>query len=273
MADYFIGDLQGCFEGFKRALAEVEFNPSKDTLWLTGDLIARGEDSRRTLKYVYKKQDSIRTVLGNHDLHFLAVVNGLKRANPKDNLESLINHEKCSLYVDWLRQQPLIQRLPNDEGYMTHAGLSPQWSAKQAVKYAKAVSEELKSDGYQDFLPLMYGTKPSLWSKELSHLEKLKYSVSAFTRMRFCHANNGELDFINKGHPSKVDETEGLKPWYEFETERFDKNKWVFGHWASLMADTKNSNVIGLDTGYIWGGYLSVLNWQTKELIKVHHQK
>lgn len=271
MADYFIGDIQGCYAGLQKALATVEFNPSKDTLWLTGDLIARGEDSHSTLKYLYKHSDSIRTVLGNHDLHFLAVANGLKRVNPKDRLSSLLDSDKLPKYVDWLRQQPLIQRLPNKSGYMSHAGLAPSWSPKVAKIWAGEISEHLQSKHYLSFIPLMYGTKPALWSEQLSDNDKLRYSVSALTRMRFC-SQSGELNFDQKGSPFTLssDLTETLIPWFEYKPQRFDKHKWIFGHWASLMGRTSHKNVIALDTGYVWGNHLTVYHWQNENFIKVY---
>lgn len=270
MADYFIGDIQGCYAGLRKALAIVEFNPAKDVLWLTGDLVARGEDSLAVLKYLYKYSDSVKTVLGNHDLHFLAVANGLKKANPKDNLTGLLNSSKLPKYLDWLRQQPLIQSLPNNSGYMTHAGLPPLWKPKTAKLWANNVSTELTADNYLSFLPLLYGNKPSLWAEEMSDDDKLRYTISALTRMRFC-SPQGELDFSQKGAPQTLDQPMSnlYIPWFQLAPKRFDKNKWIFGHWASLMGETGNKNVIALDTGFVWGNHFTILNWQTQSIIQV----
>lgn len=272
MADYFIGDLQGCYQGLEQALATVEFSPGKDTLWLTGDLVARGPDSLKVIKYLYKNQHSVKTVLGNHDLHFLAVANGLKRPNPKDLTQPLLDSKKLPVYLDWLRQLPLLLKLPEKAGYMTHAGLAPQWKAKDAKAWAENVELQLQSIDYQKFLPLMYGNKPDLWHEELSEEEKLKYAVSAFTRMRYCYTD-GRLDFSNKTAPNNLDQknSKALLPWFNYNEKRFAKKQWIFGHWASLMGNVENKNVIALDTGYVWGNYLTILHWQSGEKIKIYN--
>lgn len=277
MAHYFIGDLQGCYEGLQRALAEVDFNKSKDTLWLTGDLVARGSDSLATLAYLYKHQDSVKTVLGNHDLHLLAVANKLKKPNPKDLLQPLLASPKLGKYIDWLRQQPLIQPLPKSQGYMTHAGLPPHWSAKKAVKWAGRVSDILQSKDYVEFLTNMYGNQPDNWQLCNTRQDKLRFTVNALTRMRFC-TGSGSLDFSQKGSPAKLTTAyskanqQGLMPWFEFAPERFDNMTWVFGHWAALMGATQHKNVIALDTGYVWGNYLTVMKFKTRTFHRIEHK-
>lgn len=274
MAHYFIGDLQGCFDGLQRALSEIDFNKSKDTLWLTGDLVARGSDSLSTLNFLYKNQDSIKTVLGNHDLHLLAVANKLKKPNPKDLLQPLLDSSKLTKYVDWLRQQPLIQPLPKSQGYMTHAGLPPHWSAKKAVKWAGRVSEVLQSDDYVTFLTQMYGNQPDNWLLCKSHQDKLRFTVNALTRMRFC-TSEGSLDFSQKGSPTKLaspyskSNQHGLMPWFEFAPERFEDMTWVFGHWAALMGETKHDNIIALDTGYVWGNHMTVMKLKNRKYFQI----
>jgi len=276
MAHYFIGDLQGCFDGLQKALSEVEFNPSKDTLWLTGDLVARGPDSLSTIKYLYKHQDSVKTVLGNHDLHLLAVVNGIRKANPKDLLQPLLSSPKLNKYIDWLRQQPLIHTLPKSRGYMSHAGLPPLWTAKKALKWANNVTNILQSKDYKTFLADMYGNEPNHWHKCKTDQDKLRFTVNALTRMRFCNAS-GELDFSQKGSPDKLTnrhsttKSDGLMPWFQYQPERFENMLWVFGHWAALMGTTDNSNVIALDTGYVWGNHLSIMKLKTREISYIYN--
>jgi len=256
LAHYFIGDLQGCFDGLQRALATVAFNKSTDTLWLTGDLIARGSQSLETLDFLYKNQDCIKTVLGNHDLHFLSVANKVKKENPKDLLTPLLNSPNLSKYIDWLRLQPLLLALPDHSSYMSHAGLAPDWQIEDAIYWSQQVSEILTSENYVDFLPSMYGKKPTKWAQHLTDIDKIKYSINAFTRMRFCTLN-GELEFTHKGSPKELAD-KNLQPWFEHNKKRFDKNNWFFGHWASLMGQTNNKNVVALDTGFVWGQYLTV---------------
>jgi len=270
LSDYFIGDIQGCYSGLKRALSLVDFQKGKDTLWLTGDLVARGPDSLKTLRFLYKNSDCCRTVLGNHDLHFLAVANGIKKANPKDKLEPLLASPKLSNYIDWLRAQPLLLALPDKSGYMSHAGLPPHWKPKLAKTWAANVETQLQSKDYVSFLPLMYGNKPSLWLDDLSEQDMLRYTISALTRMRYCF-DSGELDFEFKCSPDSLEQKDAthLKPWFEFKPKRFTKNKWIFGHWASLMGTTNNDRVIALDTGYVWGNSLTMLDWQSGEKLQV----
>lgn len=277
MANYFIGDIQGCYSGLRQALAAVEFNKSKDTLWLTGDLIARGPESLQTIKFLYKHQDSIKTVLGNHDLHLLAVANGIKQANPKDLLSDLLNCKKLNTYVDWLRQYPLLLELPKQQGFMSHAGLAPNWTTDDAVYWNSQIQQQLTSDNYQTFLTNMYGNAPTIWNDALPEDEKFRFAINAFTRMRYC-TNSGELEFKQKGAPDNLNNEFNrtgenyLMPWFEFQPNRFDNIKWIFGHWASLMGQTNNDNIIGLDTGYVWGNYLSMYRLKTNKLTFVHYQ-
>jgi bis(5'-nucleosyl)-tetraphosphatase (symmetrical) len=267
MADYFVGDLQGCFDGLQQALAEVEFSSSKDILWLTGDLIARGEQSLQTLEFLYKNQDSVKTVLGNHDLHFLSVANKVKKENPKDLLTPLLQSPKLTRYIDWLRLQPLVLTLPDNSGFMSHAGLAPDWQVEDAVYWSQQVQSILMAKDYTDFLPSMYGKKPTKWHQNLSELDKIKYAINALTRMRYCSLD-GELEFDTKCAPQDLADKK-LLPWFQFNKQRFKQHKWIFGHWASLMGETKNKNIIALDTGYVWGQYLTIYELKKDSYIKV----
>lgn len=267
MAHYFIGDLQGCFDGLQQALAKVDFNSSIDTLWLTGDLIARGEQSLQTLEFLYKNQDSVKTVLGNHDLHFLSVANKVKKENPKDLLTPLLESPKLTRYVDWLRLQPLVLALPDNSGFMSHAGLPPNWQGKDAIYWSQQVQSILIAKNYVDFLPSMYGKKPTKWHEELSELDKIKYAINALTRMRYCSLDN-ELEFDTKCAPQDLID-KSLKPWFECNKQRFKQHKWIFGHWASLMGKTENENIIALDTGYVWGQYLTIYELNKNNYLKI----
>ncbi len=270
MTDYFIGDIQGCFSGLQKALATVAFNASKDTLWLTGDVIARGDDSLSTLTFIEKYSDSIRFVLGNHDLHFLALANGIKKPKKSDNLGPLLASSKCQYYADFIRQQPLVLSLPDESGYMSHAGLPPHWEAKDACFWAKQVEQELQAVSYQQLISNMYNNLPTRFGDAETHDEKLIFTINGLTRMRYCDLN-GHLNFSEKSalHQQTSDHliASTLIPWFEYQPERFESMKWVFGHWAALMGNTNHNNLIGLDTGYVWGNHLTVLNWQNDERI------
>ena len=288
MTDYFIGDIQGCFDGLQNALASVEFNFGRDTLWLTGDLVARGNNSLETMQFIEKHASSIRFVLGNHDLHFMAVAKGIKAAKKSDKLDKLLNDSRCHYYVDFLRQNPLLLELPQSAGFMSHAGLPPDWQVNDAVNWTNRFSELLKSNEYETFIANMYQNTPAKFVDSQSPLEQMIYTVNAMTRMRYC-LPDGQLEFSEKRSPkeylsarasaSAADEPlqPQLRPWFEFNPERFENIAWVFGHWASLMGETElktadstnNRQLYALDTGYVWGNYLTVLNWQSKESILI----
>ena len=267
MANYIVGDIQGCYSALEKALNVVDFNTSQDTLWLTGDLIARGPDSLETMKFVLKNEHCIQTVLGNHDLHFLSVYHQLKSVNPRDQLQPLLDYKHIEKVITWLRKQPLVVPLPNNEGYMSHAGLPPLWTSAKALKYSNKVSERLTASDYVDFLPIMYGNSPNKWDRSLSKEKKLRFAVNALTRMRYCSLD-GSLDFKQKGSPSNMVD-ESLVPWFTIEPERFSQAKWIFGHWASLMGETGNDNVIALDTGYVWGNALTIYHFESGEKIQI----
>lgn len=268
MADYFIGDIQGCFNGLQNALAEIGYCSGKDTLWLTGDLVARGENSLATIEFIIKNDSHIRTVLGNHDLHLLSVAKRVKSANPKDKLQDLLSSPNIVNICDWLRQQPLLLELPDNTGFMSHAGLPPNWSIDDAKTFAKKIHKQLVHKNYVRFLQGMYSNKPDFWQRDLSVSEQLVYAVNGLTRMRYC-TKEGKLDLSYKEAPNTLSPDSKLVPWFEFQADRFNDTKWVFGHWASLMGKSVNPNIIPLDTGYVWGNYLTVLNWQTKQTIKI----
>ncbi|MHC6647957.1 symmetrical bis(5'-nucleosyl)-tetraphosphatase [Alteromonas sp. HB246098] len=267
---YVIGDIQGCYDGLRRVLDKVKFDETNDKLFAVGDLVARGEDSLSTLRFLKSLGSQFSSVLGNHDLHLLAVVNGIRKAKKSDKLEPLLNAADLTELVDWLRQFPLAAKL-DEQSIMVHAGLYPQWSIDECVSLSNEVSNILKSDDYATFLSKMYGNTPDKWSDKLEDDERLRFIVNACTRMRFVHTD-GTLDFDNKSHPSTVSNTANstLKPWFEVEnTKLTTSQRVIFGHWAALSGHTNNSQFVGLDTGYVWGQSMTLLNLDTSALISV----
>lgn len=186
MATYLIGDVHGCYDELIALLHKVEFTPGKDTLWLTGDLVARGPGSLDVLRYVKSLGDSVRLVLGNHDLHLLAVFAGISRNKPKDRLTPLLEAPDADELLNWLRRQPLLQIDEEKKLVMAHAGITPQWDLKTAKECARDVEAVLSSDSYPFFLDAMYGDMPNNWSPELRGLGRLRFITNAFTRMRFA---------------------------------------------------------------------------------------
>ena len=207
-------------------------------------------------------------VLGNHDLHLLAVYAGIKKVKKQDQLNALLNADDVEELINWLAQQPLLQKIGNDDAYMSHAGISPQWTLTEAIEQADFVHQRLNSPERNTWLSSMYGEKPNNWSQAKSKIDKFRYTINAFTRMRYCFKNKN-LEFETKSSPlaihnnQKVDTT--LLPWYEL-SSTIDKTPWVFGHWAALMGECSHQNIYPLDTGCVWGNHLTMLRWHDKKV-------
>lgn len=269
MANYLIGDIQGCFDELQLLLEQVCFDPKKDVLWLAGDLVARGKGSLEVLRFAYQYQSNIRMVLGNHDLHLLAVAEGIRPYHPQDHTLPILNAPDKDKLLSWLRHQPLLQE--HDDFVMAHAGISPLWDLTQARQAANQVEQLLQGEHWQTLLSDMYTNEPKLWTPNLTPLEQLRYTINSFTRMRYCTLDGG-LDMHCKLPPNKLnsDQTqqEQLIPWFKLPQRKVLGKPLIFGHWAALEG-YKSLDVIGLDTGCVWGGYLTLLDWERQE----YHQQ
>ncbi|MEB6334916.1 bis(5'-nucleosyl)-tetraphosphatase (symmetrical) ApaH [Serratia rhizosphaerae] len=261
MSTYLIGDVHGCFDELQSLLAQVSFDPQQDTLWLTGDLVARGPDSLEVLRYVRSLGPAVRMVLGNHDLHLLAVYAGISRNKPKDRISPLLEAPDADELINWLRRQPVLQVDERQKLVMAHAGITPQWDLDTAKMCAREVEAVLSSDSYPLFLDAMYGDMPNNWTPQLSGLARLRFSTNALTRMRYCFPH-GQLDMISKDAPGTAPAP--LKPWFELPRLLDDQYTIIFGHWASLEGKGTPDGVIALDTGCCWGGDLTMLRWEDK---------
>ncbi|MDO6506326.1 symmetrical bis(5'-nucleosyl)-tetraphosphatase [Colwellia sp. 4_MG-2023] len=280
MAIYLVGDIQGCYSELKALLKKVAFNQEVDQLYLAGDLVARGPDSLATLRFVKSLKHSAKVVLGNHDLHLLAVYAGIKKVKEQDKLTSLLAADDVDDLMNWLAQQPLLQQIGNDNAYMSHAGISPQWNLQQAITQANLAQMKLSAVTRNYWLSAMYGEQPDDWQQAKTAEEKFRYTINSFTRMRYCYPDK-RLEFHNKSAPatltSKLDSTEKkqetLLPWYEI-SPTIKKSTWVFGHWAALMGNCSVPNVYALDTGCVWGKHLTMLRWHDKKtFIEQSHLK
>jgi bis(5'-nucleosyl)-tetraphosphatase (symmetrical) len=270
MPTYIVGDIQGCFSGLQRLLKKVEFSAVNDRLIAVGDLVGRGTQALETLDYLYSLKDSFDTVLGNHDLHLLTIYAGIRKAKPDDNLDILLSSTKIKTYINWLRCKPLALMADQDT-LVTHAGLYPKWSVKQALKVSLEVSEQLQAKDWKTFLSDMYGNQPSTWQKSLLGAQRLRFIVNAMTRMRFIE-NNDELDFSCKTSPNLAPDK--LTPWFEITNKKLKVDqKVVFGHWASLNGKTHVSQFCGLDTGYVWGQNMTLLSLSSGKLYSVIYQQ
>ncbi|PMG39452.1 symmetrical bis(5'-nucleosyl)-tetraphosphatase [Shewanella sp. 10N.286.52.B9] len=271
MAHYFVGDIQGCFEELQLILAKVDFNPSKDELWAVGDLVARGNGSLQTLRYLKSLEASAKITLGNHDLHLLALNGNIKRPNPKDKLAELLSADDLPDLITWIRKQPLVQTLPSHNIIMSHAGIPPQWDLATLLTEANAVSQALQQDDYIDSLiAKMYTDDAERWDSTAIGLPRLRYCINALTRMRYLFAD-GSLDFKCKS-PIQ-DKPPQLTPWFEFNSPLKQSHTLVFGHWAALMGVVNQPNMQALDTGCCWGEHLTLWHLETNEKIQQHKIK
>ena len=248
-----VGDIQGCYSALMRLLDKAGFCERKHILVSVGDMIARGEDSLATLRFLHGLGAAFQAVLGNHDLHLLAVSQGIRQAKASDRLSSLLASEHLPDYVTWLRQWPLARRL-DENTLVVHAGLYPQWSIDDAICYSNEVSTILRGDDWPHFLALMYGNQPTLWSDRLEGPQRYRFIINAFTRMRFIYPNLA-LEFECKESPEQT--TGSLVPWFNATNDKLTPHERViFGHWASLMGQTNHRQFVGTDHGVVWGGSL-----------------
>ncbi len=253
MSIYAIGDIQGCFDDLLRLLDTISFNENSDQLWFAGDLVNRGPKSLETLRFVKSLGGSAITVLGNHDLHLLAASCASKIANKKDSLLPILEATDRDELIHWLRHRPLFHF--NDDFCMIHAGLPPQWDLKKTKKLAFQAEQALQDPNYQIFLKQMYGNKPNIWSSSLKGVERLRFIINCFTRMRYCDVN-GRLDFVQSGPLGS--QPKHLLPWFSVPKRKNADMRIIFGHWSSL-GFYEGTNCYGIDTGCIWGGQLTAL--------------
>ena len=271
--NYVIGDVQGCFEALKALLKEIQFDADQDFLWFAGDLVARGENSVGSLRFIKKLVDNgvAATVLGNHDLNLLAVARGIKEIKEKDNTRDVINALESDDLIEWLRQQPLCL-FPNDHTILTHAGIPSIWTAEQTVQYAKEVEAIISHEDFDivdAFLKEMYGKQPDLWSEDLEGHARLRCITNYLTRMRLTD-EHGRLEFSFK---DSLTETmpKGFKPWFEYESQTAQTHQILFGHWAALEARTVNDSIQNVDGGCVWGNQLVAYRLEDKKKFAVHN--
>ncbi|RXJ73322.1 bis(5'-nucleosyl)-tetraphosphatase [Veronia nyctiphanis] len=274
MATYLVGDVQGCYGDLCNLLSDAKFNLKHDTLFLAGDLVARGPESLEVLRMVKEMGDSARCVLGNHDLHLLAVAQGFSKVKQQDRTSPIFDAPDGDSLLTWLSQQPLLIHHQQSSGQfpgfvMTHAGIAPQWDLSTAKKCAAEVEAVLQSKKLPWLLKNMYSNQPDLWSDKLEGIDRYRFIINAFTRMRYCHSD-GALDMACKYPPSHDGVRElKLTPWFSVKRKKKIKEALVFGHWAALGGVIDN-NLIGLDTGCVWGGSLTMMRWEDQKVFSVH---
>jgi bis(5'-nucleosyl)-tetraphosphatase (symmetrical) len=263
MSTYAIGDIQGCFSAVQRLLEEIAFDPAHDRLWLVGDLVNRGPDSLAVLRWAKGLGESAVVVLGNHDLHLLAVAHGFVKPHKKDTIAQVLEASDRDELLDWLRHQRLFYR--EGEFALVHAGLLPQWTVKKAAKLAAEVEDELRGKRYLRFFERMYGNEPHAWSNGLHGMDRLRTITNAMTRLRFC-TPRGEMEFSHKGPPQIA--PEGCVPWYAVEDRASRDATVIFGHWSALGLAVQ-PNLLALDTGCLWGGCLTAVRLEDRQVFHI----
>jgi len=264
MSVYAVGDIQGCLDPLLCLLDEVNFDPSVDTLWSVGDCVNRGPRCLDTLRFLYNMRDSLVMVLGNHDLHLLAVAAGVRQPGRSDTLDEILAAPDREELLNWLVHQPLMH---HEHGYtLVHAGIPPQWSVPEALGYAREVEAALRSPDCTGFLRDMYGNEPHTWRDDLTGTTRLRVITNYLTRMRYC-TRQGALDLQSKG-PTPGSSCLGeqkVSAWFSHKNRKTANDKILFGHWASIVGQTDSANAIGLDTGCVWDGALSLYHLETGE--------
>jgi bis(5'-nucleosyl)-tetraphosphatase (symmetrical) len=259
MATYAVGDVQGCHDELQDLLRRARFERSRDRLWLVGDLVNRGPKSLEVLRFVRGLGQAAVTVLGNHDLHLVAQHEGFERRRGDDTFDDVLNAPDAAGLIAWLRTRPLMH--VDGAWAMVHAGLLPQWSVAKARALAREVEAALAAPDYRKFLANMYGSTPDTWSETLRGWDRLRVIVNAMTRMRFCTAE-GKLDFRAKGK----EPPRGHRPWFEYRDG--DSETVLCGHWSALGLKM-TQRLAALDSGCVWGGALTALRLEDRNLYQV----
>lgn len=257
MSLYCIGDLQGCNAPFQRLLEKIDFSPSRDTLYLLGDLVNRGPDSLGVLRSLTALGDAAQCLLGNHDLHLLALWQGVRKSGRHDTVQNVLQAPDSQALLDWLRHRAMA--LHGHGWLMVHAGVLPQWTVAQTLVLAAEVEQALRGPDLKGFLSAMYGNTPCRWHDGLEGADRLRVIVNALTRLRFC-THEGVMEFTSSEGASGA--PFGYMPWFEVPGRATQGTPMAFGHWSTLAADARTTtglrhNALPLDTGCVWGGCLT----------------
>ncbi len=262
---YLVGDLQGCDDAFERLLANIGFSPSRDSLTLLGDLVNRGPGSLAVLRRVMSMGAAAQAVLGNHDLHLLAVANGIRTSKRGDTIDDVLHAPDAAPLLAWLRERPLALRA---HGWLcVHAGVSPSWDEARTLSLADEVAAALRTPDHADFLRVMYGNEPQRWRDDLQGNDRLRHLVNVFTRIRFV-SPDGTLELATKEGASGA--PDGYLPWFDIPSRRTADVPVAFGHWSTLGL-VERDNLLALDTGCVWGGCLSAarIDGGRREVVQV----
>ncbi|MXX29760.1 MAG: symmetrical bis(5'-nucleosyl)-tetraphosphatase [Gammaproteobacteria bacterium] len=266
MATYAVGDIQGCHAEFAALLDEVAFDERHDALWLLGDLVNRGPDSLAVMERVMALGDRVTTVLGNHDLHFLAIWYGGHPVRATDTFTDLLAAPEAPAIANWLRRQPFFHQDPSLGYAMVHAGILPGWTFADAQAASDELMGVLEGPEFKGYFRDLYGDRPRRLKKKHVGMDRWRILTNGFTRIRLVDAK-GRLDFKHKGALNEA--PPDCRPWYELAADALDGQRLLFGHWAALNGHTGKDNLIALDTGCVWGRSLTALCLESGERIVI----
>jgi bis(5'-nucleosyl)-tetraphosphatase (symmetrical) len=263
MPTYAIGDIQGCHDSLLHLLDAIRFDAGADRLWFVGDLVNRGPDSLAVLRFIKNLGDAAICVLGNHDLHLLALAEGYSRAHKGDTLDAVLAAPDRDELLHWLRHQKLAWR--EGDWLMVHAGVLPSWTVDESMARAQEAEAVLQGVHYRDFFAQMYGNTPIAWDDDLQGVERLRVIVNAFTRLRYCSAD-GEMEFHHKGAPGT--QPAGWLPWFDVPGRKSVGATCIIGHWSTLGLINR-SDLVALDTGCLWGGRMTAVRLEDRQVFAV----
>jgi bis(5'-nucleosyl)-tetraphosphatase (symmetrical) len=255
---YAIGDVQGCNDELQALMARLRFSADRDQIHFVGDLVNRGPASLQVLRFVRSLGDNAVVVLGNHDLHLLAVAHGARRNKKTDTLDEVLGAPDRDELLEWLITRPLAHVDTRNDGHtdlMVHAGVVPQWTVSTTVALAREVESALRDDPSSVF-DHMYGDEPDRWSDDLARKDKVRFTINVLTRLRVCTAD-GHVDLKWKGKPPAANSS--YQPWFDAEHRASRDARVIFGHWSALGFVQRNG-VVGLDSGCVWGGSLTAFD-------------
>lgn len=270
MSTYFLSDIHGCYKELKMLLKKISFNHTEDNLWIAGDLVSRGPDSLKVLRYLYSLGNKVHIVLGNHDINLIAVHAGVKKNKKENYFDELLSASDRLELINWLRCQSLLKIDEKRKIIMSHAGISPQWDINTAKIYASSFKEYLSSNKYIVFLKNIYAHNIDFWNFNLTQLDQLRYTFNAYTRMRYCYPNS-QLNLVYKKSPKFVPYP--LQPWFLIPSKIPRNYSIFFGHWSSLKGTYVPEPFLSLDGGCCWGEELIIFRWEDKKWFSQSHLK
>jgi len=263
MADYIVGDVQGCITSLKKLLTKINFSYDSDRLFFLGDVVNRGENNLETMNFILSHQDNFDMVLGNHDIHLIACHFDSKKIKKNDNFDDILDSNLRDKIIEYLLNRPLAIEL--GRSILVHAGIPPIWSKDDVIYYSDFIKSHMQSSDSEQFINSIYSNKPNKFSKSLTMIEKSTYAINALTRMRFC-SKHGKIDYKAKGNFNH--NPYGYKAWFLYKNEKLDNVDIFFGHWSTLK-DFNQPKRYHLDTGCVWGNKLTAIRFEDKQIFSV----